>query len=180
MHRAKLILALILLGYGSYVLYEALAFELVPVQAVVIESRESWTRVHNERPDRVSFYFAYTYTVDGQSYTSKRYAIARRDKGEGVCLYNVGDTITAYIRADDPSWAVVKPDRPRFAYPFIGLGLLILIEVIIGLLAERPHSQEWLEKTHRRLGAVIGMTIFVGGLAWVAYTLFIVATRECV
>ncbi|MCB0197769.1 MAG: DUF3592 domain-containing protein [Anaerolineae bacterium] len=131
MHKYKFIISLLLLGYGSYILYQRLSFNLQAVPAVVTQSHKDYIKSQPDRPGRYYSTFEYQYTYLDRTYRSDQYRYGGRDMSVAVCRYQVDDSLTAYVNPNNPGYAVINRHISGFVYALTGIGGLMLVQTIM-------------------------------------------------
>ncbi|NEQ42141.1 MAG: DUF3592 domain-containing protein [Leptolyngbya sp. SIOISBB] len=176
MRQYKALISLVCLGFGLAVIGQSVFIPFEPVPAKVTESNLTALPRSSDRPPRYRSSFTYEYIYRDRQYTSKQYAYFGRNRGEAVCRYNVGDTLTAYVNQHQPSFAVINRHPSVFAYALAILGSLMLVHTLLDYVPALA-NQRWFQKIYARLGALIGITVFFGGLAYFGY--YLVLATHC-
>jgi hypothetical protein len=170
MQRYKLLISLALLGFSSYIFYHRFSHEFIPVSASVTQSHKMYIKTPSYRPGKYRYTFEYEYTYQEKTYVSDRYTYGGRNTSEGVCKYQIGDTLTAYVDVKNPAYSVIKRDVSVFVYGVAVAGVLMLIQILLTSMIERQTAEtpEGLQKAHNLLSAMIGVTVLFGGIGYLS------------
>jgi hypothetical protein len=180
MQRYKVLSSLIVLGFSLATILPAQLIKFEPVSATVTVSSRAYIPGSSDRPGRSRYDFAYEYTYGNQPYTSKRYTYSHRNRSVAVCNYQVGQTIMAYVNANNPAYAVINRRVSGFIYAIAAIGCLMLLHCGLDVWMDRSETPPpWLSTLYRRLGMMIGLAVVGGGLGGLIYTLVAVATQSC-
>jgi hypothetical protein len=174
MRQYKALISLICLGFGLAVIGQSVFIPFEPVPATVTESHRTAIPRASDRPPRYRSNFTYEYLYRDRQYTSNQYTYFGRHRGEAVCRYAVGEIVTAYVNPRQPTFAVINPHPSVFAYALAVLGSLMVVHSFLDYVPALP-NRPWMQKIYARLGAVIGMAILLGGLAYFGYYLVLAA-----
>ncbi len=182
MEKFKLLIGLALVGYGLFVLFPRLTVDFESVPAVVTQSYKEMRQSSPDKPGRYFYTFEYRYAYQGREFLSDRYSYGGRDTAEAVCNYKPGDSVTAYVNPNDPTYAVIKRGVSAFLLALTGIGLLIIVESVLYYWVQQSRAGETdpLRKAHRWVSTAIGVTIFFGGLGYFVYLLVFWAITDCV
>ena len=182
MHKFKLLISLVIFGYGAYIIGQHLFDKSVPVPAVVTQSYEEFRKLTADQPGKYHYTFEYEYTYSDQNYVSNRYTYAGRDTSEAVCTYKAGDSVIAYVDPNNPAYSVIKREVSGFVYALTAIGLLMLIQTILTYMIDtnKTGSSELVQKANNVISPLIGITVLFGGIGYFIYTLILAATAQCV
>ena len=174
MRQYKALISLVCLGFGLAVIGQSVFIPFEAVPATVTESHRTAIPRASDRPPRYRSNFTYEYLYGDRQYTSNQYTYFGRHRGEAVCRYAVGETVTAYVNQRQPTFAVIHRHPSVFAYALAVLGSLMLGHTLLDYVPALP-NRRWLQKVYARLGALIGIAILLGGLAYFGYYLVLAA-----
>ena len=182
MHLPKLVISLLVFGFGSFQIYQATYFDHEPALAKVIESHKTSRSGSADRPGRTRYAFQYEYVFEGTTYISDRYTYAGWDKSEAVCKYKSGDSVIAYVDPRNPERALIKTELSGFVVALAVLGFLMLIQTGFGYFLESfpERASDPLREIERWMGAALGSMIFFGGIGYFIFILIYVGLSDCV
>ena len=107
MRQYKALIGLVCLGFGLAVIGQSVFIPFEPVPATVTEANLTALPRSSDHPPRYRSSFTYEYIYRDRQYTSNQYTYFGRNRGEAVCRYDVGDTLTAYVNQRQPNMAEI-------------------------------------------------------------------------
>ncbi len=178
----KHVLALALIVYSSYIIYQSYKIDWAITEGQVKESRKELIKSHNEKAGSYQYHFEYSYQVGDKSYSSHRYTLANQDKSKAVCKNKVGDKITIYYNSKDHSFSVVSYQVTAFIWGMLILGLIMLIHNILDHHLAKIHFDRntTVFKIHHKLGATIATLLFAGFILTIINVSYFAYKNNCI
>jgi hypothetical protein len=183
MHLFRILISLLLIGYGSYSISRYLFIDFEQRPATVVESYKKLIPANNtHRPDKHFYSFKYEYTFADKIYTSDKYTYAG-GKSEAVCEFKQGQKITAYVNPNNPSFAVIKHRISGYIMAITVIGLLMLVASILSYIVDinkqKNRTNPTLQKANMLFNMFIGLGVFVTGMGYFVYKI-VKTVKDCV